>query len=493
MSAAQLDAALADFVSTPGLLPPAGARALIATSAGLDSTVLAHLLVPLLSARGHRCTLAWMDHGWRPADAAREQSFVEDLAASLGISAVLARRVPIEARERAVGPEAAAREQRLRWLVEVADTEGAERIYLAHHRDDQIETILLRRREGVPVARAASMQAINGLFVRPLLSIPKVVLEKVAVASGWAWLEDPSNGDRARRRNELRHVVIPARSAADPLWQDAVLAAGSRARARLDHLHQLVDEALPQLLHGGKAGQDRLLVPRGRLHDLGEDAGILALQRLCSPNLNLSCDRPPGRRALQLLLAALPRGGRARLFHIGAGWTALVSGEWLHLRRGQDVALEGAVGGLQASLREGRPLSWPEHGEISCREVTADHARQLLHREEGAGRRFAVFDLAAVDLPLHVRSAGIGLAIRPFGMSGSRKLRDVLAEAQVARYDRANWPVVMDALGRVLWLPGIRGSAHAALHPHSTAAALLYTTASLPLGCLPGVRRNRVS
>jgi tRNA(Ile)-lysidine synthetase-like protein len=491
MSAAQLDAALADLVSTPGLLPPPGAAALIATSAGLDSMVLARLLVPLLGARGHRCVLAWLDHGWRPADAAREQRFVEDLAASLGISAVTSCRTPIEARERAVGAEAAAREQRLQWLAEAAASEGAERIYLGHHRDDQIETILLRRREGVPVARAASMQTRNGLFIRPLLPIPKAALEKMAVANGWPWLEDPSNQDRARRRNELRHLVIPARSADDPLWPDAVLAAGRRARSRLDRLQRQVDEALPQLLHGGEADEGVLLVSRGHLHDLGEDAAILALQRLCSPNL--ACDRPPGRRALQLLIAALPRGGRSRLFHLGAGWTALLSGEWLHLRRGQDIALEAALAGLQASLREGRPLSWPEHGELSCCQVTAEHARQLLDREEGAGRRFAVFDLEALELPLHVRSAGIGLTIRPFGMSGSRKLRDVLAEAKVARYDRANWPVVMDALGRVLWLPGIRASAHAALLPHSTAAALLYTTASLPLECVPGLRRNRVS
>jgi len=218
---------------------------------------------------------------------------------------------------------------------------------------------------------------------------------------------------------------------------------------------------------------------------------MLALQRLCTTGFR--CGRPPQRRALQQLLAALARGGRSRLFHLGAGWTALVSGEVVHLRRGEALSLDGHSHGLQASLRAGLVLHWPDHGELSCREVSADRARHLLFSEEGAGRRFVAFDLQHLSLPLHVRAAGVGLRIKPFGMSGTRKVRDVLAEARIPRYQRGNWPVVLDAIGQVLWLPGVRGAVHASLDQYSREAAVLYTTSSPPAGCHPGVLRNRVS
>ncbi len=486
-----IDSMLGELARSPQLLPPKDAAVLVATSAGMDSTVLARVLVPFLVKRGHACTLAWLDHGWRPEDAERDRLFVEQMAASLGVAVVTTSRPAPAARVRALGAEAAAREQRLLWLEETAIAVGAERIYLGHHRDDQVETILLRRLEGVPAERAASMPSLNGRLARPLLSVAKADIEELARSHGWHWLEDPSNRDLAFRRNELRHLVIPGRSAADPAWQDTVLAEGERARTRLDDLQRRVTEVLPDLLLEGSEGAAALVLDREILLELGEDAALLGLQRLCSTEQR--GDRPPQRRALQSLLSGLAGARGSRLFHLGAGWTARISGDQLHLLRDGELLHESPPSGLQASLHTGRPLEWPDHGVLSCRHVSADEARWALRDEEGAGSRFAAFDLADLVLPLHVRGAGHGLRIKPFGMVGTRKVRDVLADACVPRYQRANWPVLMDAQGRVLWLPGVRASIHAPLGTHSRIVALLYTTALPNVGRISGLLRNRVS
>jgi|GEM_PF-1810411 len=475
----------------PFLLPPPGKSAIIACSGGLDSMMLARLMVPVLAGQGSRCVLALMDHGWRPDDASREHDFVRDLAHELDAQFLWARRSPAKARVRAIGREAAAREQRRLWLGYVARKEQAKRIYLGHHRDDQLETILLRRAEGVPLNRAASMSPLSGFFTRPLLGFSKVELEAVALKCTFDWMHDPSNADLSLRRNSIRHQVATDHGDEDSQWLEETLAQGRSARAYLDQLQRQVDQVLESLLLQGREGDCTLEVSASALAELCEDVGILSLQRLCVAEH--SCSRVPQRRALEPLLRALSRPGRARLFHLGAGWTARLANNVLRLQRGQSLSQEEATLGLQAALALGQKIDWPLFGPIQWSEASAETARQMLAEQDGAGTTFAVFDLLALRGPLHVRAAGIGLRFRPFGCSGTRKVRDLLAEAGVPRYQRANWPVVMDADGQVLWLPGVRSAANAALETTSTAAALLYTTAAPHLGGVTTVLRDRVS
>jgi tRNA(Ile)-lysidine synthetase-like protein len=149
--------------------------------------------------------------------------------------------------------------------------------------------------------------------------------------------------------------------------------------------------------------------------------------------------------------------------------------------------------GLQAALPPGHKVEWPSFGSVEFSKVSASKALQMLRDSSEAGMQFAVFDMEGLVGPLHIRAAGIGLRITPYGSGGTRKVRDVLAEAGVPRYQRANWPVVMDANGRALWLPGIRSAAHAALGETSRTAALLYTTASPAQGRTFTALKDQVS
>ncbi len=471
------------------LLPRPGESAGIACSGGLDSMMLARLMVPVLTAQGSSCFLTWLDHGWRPADAAREGAFVRDLADELGVGFYRAQRRPSGSRVRAVGREAAAREQRRGWLEYVARREQATRVYLGHHRDDQLETILLRRAEGVPTQRAASIAAINGVFTRPLLGFSKIELEDCARQHAWHWLEDASNQDLSLQRNRIRSDLMG--QSVDPNWVAQTLGEGDRARVYLDELQSRVDEVLSGVLIHGSEGESDLKVRSDHICRLDEDVAILTLQRLCVAEH--SCSRVPQRAAIRPLIYAMSRSGRSRVFHLGAGWTARLSDGVLELRRGQRLEQEGGMVGLQAALPPGQEVEWPSFGTVQFSEVPAVDALQMLRNSSDAGARFAVFDLEELVGPLHVRATGIGLRITPYGSGGTRKVRDVLAEAGVPRYQRANWPVVMDATGRALWLPGVRSAAHAPLSDTSRAAALLYTTASPAQGRASNALKDRVS
>jgi len=165
---------------------------------------------------------AWQDHCAR-------------VATALGVGFV-ARRVRVEPRG---SLEAAARSARYAVFADCLAAPGS-RLLLAHHRDDQAETILLRLLQGrglygMPAARGLAA----GMLLRPLLGLSRVELEHYARAYGLDWLEDPSNDDLSIDRNYVRHRVMPGLKARFPAVESALVAANV-ARAAEDAL--LLDE-----------------------------------------------------------------------------------------------------------------------------------------------------------------------------------------------------------------------------------------------------------
>ncbi len=190
-------------------LPPApfdGPLA-IAFSGGLDSTVLLHLAAaePALRARGLRAL--HVDHGLHP-DSARWAEACGETCAALGVAFEL-RRVAVH--DHGDGLEAAARAARHGAFLD-SQREG-ELIALAHHRDDQAETFLLRAsawfRAGWLGCDAAVARLRTGRHWRPLLDIPRSALLAYARQHGLEWLEDPSNADIHHDRNFLRARIMP--------------------------------------------------------------------------------------------------------------------------------------------------------------------------------------------------------------------------------------------------------------------------------------------
>ena len=118
---------------------------------------------------------------------------------------------------------------------------------LAHHRDDQAETLLMRLLRGAGVAGAAGIPVERALaaqmpdaprLIRPLLDLPRSLLSDYAAQHGLRWIEDESNADCRHRRNFLRHRILPQLATAFP-GADAALA---RAAGHFAEARQLLDE-----------------------------------------------------------------------------------------------------------------------------------------------------------------------------------------------------------------------------------------------------------
>ncbi|MFI5235437.1 MAG: tRNA lysidine(34) synthetase TilS, partial [Gemmatimonadales bacterium] len=185
-------------------LPPG--RALVAVSGGADSLALLDLLVVTQQDHGLELVVAHVDHGIHP-DSGSVAERVSEVARGLGVRCLIGR-LNLAARFPRVS-ETLARTERFRWLRQVAGAEGARSIFLAHHADDQAETILLRSLKGTGVIGLRGMARRRGLLVRPLLGVSRRALAAYAAERGLVPWDDPANADRRHLRSWLRHEVLP--------------------------------------------------------------------------------------------------------------------------------------------------------------------------------------------------------------------------------------------------------------------------------------------
>ncbi|MFT3849970.1 MAG: tRNA lysidine(34) synthetase TilS [Propionivibrio sp.] len=187
-----------------------GARLCVGLSGGRDSIVLLHALSRLAPsfALPIRLSAVHVHHGLSP-NAGAWADFCAEFCRECGVPLDIVRvDVP---RDTGEGLEAAAR--RMRHGV-FADRD-ADWLALAHHRDDQAETVLLNLLRGAGIAGAAGMlperpQARGPALIRPLLDVPRREIETYAEAYGLRWIDDESNEDVHFRRNFLRRAVIPS-------------------------------------------------------------------------------------------------------------------------------------------------------------------------------------------------------------------------------------------------------------------------------------------
>ena len=208
----------------PTLAP--GAHVLLGLSGGVDSVALLAVLAELGATMRFSLRALHVNHGISP-NASHWAGFCADICRRLGVplQVVAADLTPY----RSDGLEGAARRARYAILAR----EDADFIVLAHHRDDQAETLLLQLLRGAGLAGLAGMPAERLLpdsraqVLRPLLKASRADIEAFARERGLTWIEDESNADLLRQRNFLRHRVLPLIEEQYPSARETIARAAS--------------------------------------------------------------------------------------------------------------------------------------------------------------------------------------------------------------------------------------------------------------------------
>ena len=186
--------------------------ALVAVSGGRDSVVLLHWLV---QQDEHSLIVCHLNHGLRGQESGQDAAFVRRLAKRYGLPCELDKVDVRElAHQRRLSLEAAAREARHEFFARVAEKSGVRTVFLAHHADDQAETVVANVGRGSGLAGLAGMkprqELRNGLILlRPLLNWRRADIDAYLEEHRLSHREDSSNRSDAHRRNRLRHEVLP--------------------------------------------------------------------------------------------------------------------------------------------------------------------------------------------------------------------------------------------------------------------------------------------
>jgi len=393
-------------------LAAARGRILVGFSGGLDSTVLLHAAASAVGDR-RRLIAVHVDHGLQSVSAswARHCRVVCERS---GI-ACLVERVRIPTTGESV--EQAAR--RARYRAFAARIDAGDLLLLAHHCDDQAETVLWRLLRGGGSRALAGMPARRtigaGELKRPLLPFARSELVAWARARHLEWIDDASNTELRFERNFLRHAVLPVLRRQWPNAERRLVGAAARARAEAAWLETTLDERLDA------TGASRTWLPIALLD--GTDSAILLLRRW------LERAGLPGVRERvlhEIVRQAQASAERSPVVHVGDAVSVRRHDGGLHLVRSFAAPPAQRVWQLECGL------GWQD-GTLEA------------HRGPGIDG-----SLAAVT----VEPRRGGERLRLPGQRGSRSVKRLLHDAHVPRWLRVHYPLVyVDE--RLAAVPGI--------------------------------------
>lgn len=411
-------------------LPEPARRVRVGLSGGLDSTVLLHLLAGLGQTLPLQISAAHVQHGLVAGSAAWADD-CRRLCERLGVPLVVC---PVQVdRHHPGGLEAAAREARRAALVALGDAVLA----LAHHRDDQAETVLFRAIRGAGVRGAGGMRPISAagpVIWRPLLDVPRAQLLAYARAHGLAWVDDPSNADSGFSRNFLRNEVLPLVESRFP-----------GAAAGLARMGRLCGEAAGMLDALAALDLESLRLPGG--HRLGREAAL----------------RLPSARRRNLMRFMLLEAGEAmpdedRLREIERQFCLGAAAEGVCLPVGKSaLCVYRDAWWLAPARHVPAPVALAWHGESSV-----PWAGGVVGWREALGEGLAAAALTGAVCELRRRAGGERMRRRADGPS--RSLKNLLQEAGVPPWLRVDLPLLW-VDGRLAWVAGVGVAAEFCARP----------------------------
>jgi tRNA(Ile)-lysidine synthase len=439
-----------------------------AVSGGPDSVYL--LLGRLAREKGIRIVVGHVNYGTRGAESAKDQKLVETIGRNNRYKTeilVYGTRGNFPA-----GFEKKAREIRYRFLRDLSGKVGAEAIALAHTADDQVETILMRVFEGAGITGLKGIpRASKDGIVRPILDVWKEEILDYLKKRKIPYRIDRSNVDIRFERNWVRHVLIPLlEKRYGKAVKKRIFTLGERFRELDDYLE---GEAGRWIRRNVKMHNEGTFVFRRKpFSALPSVLRVKILQRICFDRLGVG----PNERLLKAMDGNVSNGGPSAKVKVGKGWQLanryeeafFVPGESGKDRKSAAWALGkkaptslAAPGEYKIPLgQEGRivTFAWEAQGKSS----------PALAKRLAAKGDAEVFDAAGLALPLMVRPLRPGDRIRPFGAGaggnardGEKKVKEILIDRKIPRDDRWGRPVLCDAEGAILWIPGVLRSARA--------------------------------
>ncbi|HIR34442.1 MAG TPA: tRNA lysidine(34) synthetase TilS [Candidatus Coprenecus merdigallinarum] len=408
-----------------------GRRYLLGVSGGIDSMCMAALF--LRSELHPQFAVAHVNFSLRGEESDGDMTSVEEWGHIHGVR-VFTRTFDTKAyaSENSVSTQMAARELRYGFFKELMDSEGFDFLSIAHNLDDSIETIFLNIARGTGLRGLAGIPVRNGRIIRPLLGVSRAQIRAYVAEEGVSYRDDHTNFESHYARNRVRNIIFPEFRKINPSFLNTV----RRDSEYFREASQIIDGVYEGV-------RSRTCTQDGGV--LLIDTRALLTEGHCGYWLNRML-REYGFNSGQVadIVRCMDSGQNGRVFRSG-------SHELLYGTEKMKVY----------------PLMREEEGELCIDRPGVYDFKGLRFRidffpkpaafspvSDGSVLYFAADGL---NMPLLCRGWRPADRFRPFGMRrGSKKLSDFFTDLKLDRIQKQAQPVLLDADGSIVCLPGLR-------------------------------------
>ncbi|MBB6451558.1 tRNA(Ile)-lysidine synthase [Geomicrobium halophilum] len=430
---------IAEFLARHQMFPK-GSSVLVAVSGGVDSMALLHYLHSQKDVFEITVNAVHCNHGLRE-EAWKEKAVVQQFCADRDIP-FFYKNLGVK-KEHNTSIQQVSREKRYEFFSQIMKTDEIDRLATAHHGDDQVETMLMKQMRGFNYYGGEMGIAANRLFgtdkriIRPFLPVTKKDIIDYSRRNEVPWCEDTSNESNDYTRNRIRKKLLPTLKSENKEVHTQFQMLAEDLREDALFLRQQAEKIVKEAA-AVQTDEVTLDLTRFRHHPFSLQRRVIhLLLNYLYHQKNAQFSRVHIEDCLELITAKHPSAELS----LPDGVSALRNYEELCLSakkhkggiespqelREFPVKLESAIGTL--SFAEG-------HTSLSDREPTV-----------------YCCPMSQLSLPIYVRTRKPGDIMRPLGLSGTQKLKQIMIDAKVPRRQREHWPVITDALGNILWVP----------------------------------------
>lgn len=433
-------------------------KVLIGVSGGPDSMALLHALHRLAPKYRWELFVVHIDHQLRE-ESVEDAAYVARCCRELKVPC---RIVNVDVKERIEaeggGVQEVARFLRYQVFEEVAREWDIQKLAVAHHADDQVETILMRLIRGTGTAGLMGMQLRRWWkgkeLIRPLLSFTRKEVEAYCHEEHLYPRLDRSNLSVDYMRNRIRIELIPILNTYNPRFREAILQLSEIATEEEKVWGASVSEIVTKLI---KAETEESI-------------------SICNINL-LQLPIALQRRTIKLILNSLMKESGETTLHaidqirklalqVNPSGCILLPGGMMAEREYDTLHLHIGVSTYKKNTSKGRA---PKINLIPPGVVALPGMMGKIELIQSASpleklpscRDWVVFDLSKIDTPLNVRTRRDGDRMTCYGMKGTKKIKKLFIEEKVPLKLRDQYPIIISSEGQILWIPGVKRSDHA--------------------------------
>lgn len=416
---------------------------LVGVSGGPDSIALLHILNLLRKDYRLGLFVVHINHMFRGEEARREAQYVAELAKNWGLDyRVLEKDIPMLIKQQGLSPQEAGHLVRKQIFLEIGREIRADKLALGHHADDRAETVLLHLIQGTGLEGLAGMPPRSGWLIRPLAETYKREIISYCERNNLNYCLDPSNKKPVYLRNKIRLELLPyLKENFNPQMVESLV--------RLEDI--VVEENRYLEWEVNKKFENVLTI---------EKKGNIILKREKLAQEQLAIQRRIIRKAYNLLR---PQEQGLSFAHVEQVLNLIKSKEGAkQLNLPKNIIFRINYDRLEFFDLALNPSSkaapfcycWEIPGELKIAEKVT--LKATYPDQPGVSDDFyeVVLDGDKIPSALTVRQRKPGDRLKPLGLSGTKKLKDIFIDRKIPREERDGLPVVC-ADEEIIWLPGI--------------------------------------